>query len=535
MISLADQKRFSSDLRKFEHDPWGYVLWAYPWGEGKLKHKKPHNWQRDALCAMRDRMKDWGPNTKYMLDREADIAGNGNGKSAKNAWVMEWAMNTREMTRGFVTSGTADQLSSKFWPELNYWHSLNMAKHFFELTATAYYSTIPEYKFNWRVDMQPWSKSHPESGAGMHNAGGRIVKLFEESSQIPDEVWITSEGSNTDTYTEIIHHVNGNGTRNNGFFAEATFGNKAANWNAVSVDCRTVEGANTQLFDEWAKEYGEDSDFFRVHVKGMLARSSALQFIPGEFLELAEQRYVLWEPDDPLVMALDVAGGGDDYAVIRFRFGSDMRTFPPIRIPGSEVRDSTKLEAKVIDIFHNPRSYGLPRKPDVCVIDATGMGAPIANHLAAAGIKILPFIAAVTSPDKEGPGGDRLYRNMRAYAWGRLRDALRTHAAVDEDLFLRRDIRNQESTLDEQDKIMLVKKKTMKSMNLPSPDDGDAAAMLWAFHIPKLEAPKSAWEKMARDRNKGKAYSLRDKLKRNNSTRSRFVPGWTAEPERIAA
>ena len=81
MISLADQKALAKDLAKFEHDPWGYVLWAYPWGRKGtiLENQKPHKWQRDALCAMRDRMKGWGPKTQTMLDREADIAGNGNG------------------------------------------------------------------------------------------------------------------------------------------------------------------------------------------------------------------------------------------------------------------------------------------------------------------------------------------------------------------------------------------------------------------------------------------------------------------------
>jgi hypothetical protein len=54
----------------------------------------------------------------------------------------------------------------------------------------------------------------------------------------------------------------------------------------------------------------------------------------------------------------------------------------------------------------------------------------------------------------------------------------------------------------------------MKSMNLPSPNDGDAAAMLWAFHIEPIKAPKSAWEKTARGNQPAKGYSLKDKLKR---------------------
>lgn len=510
MISEADQRALITDLARFEHKPHKFVMWAFPWGKPGTplaNIKQPYKWQVDSLLAMERRMANWGPNTKVMLDREADIAGNGNGKSAKSVFKLLWAFTTRELTRGFVTSGTADQLTTKFWPELSKWHSLFIARHFFKLEATALFPIDPKYKLEWRVDMQPWNMSHPESGAGMHNAGRRIIKIFEESSQIPDPVWQTAEGSNTDTFTEIIHHVNGNGTRNNGWFADITFGAKAEKWVHNSVDCRTVENANTPLHDEWIKEYGLDSDFCRTHILGLLPRSSALQFIPTEFLEAAEQRTVTWQPDDPLVMFVDVARGGADWVVMRFRLGSDMRTFPPIRIPGVEVRDSTKLEAKIIDIFKNPKAYGLPRKPDYLGIDAVGIGGPIADHLHRMGLKVYQFIASAESPDPH-------YENMRAYAWAQFRDALKTHAAVDEDTFLRRDIKNQEGYITERDKWALVKKKTMRDLNIPSPDDGDSAAGLWAFHFEPIKRPRSVWEAAARGSQPAKAYSLADRLKR---------------------
>jgi hypothetical protein len=507
MISVADQKAMARDLARFEHDPWGFVLYAYPWGrkDSPLEHEKPRTWQKNALMAMRDRMKGWGPETASMIDRAANIAGNGNGKSALLAWILEWAMYTKDFTRGFVTAGTESQLLTKTMPEINRWHSLNIARHWFELTATAYFSAVPAEKLNYRFDIQPWNKSRPEGGAGLHNKGFRIVKLFDEASQIPDIVFETAEGSNTDTHTEIINQLFGNGTRNNGWFAEATFGTKAHAWNPVVVDCRTVEGAPMGLYDEWIKEYGIDSDFCRTHIRGLLPKSSALQFIPTEFLELGEEREAVWQPDDPLVMALDPARGGDDHSVMRFRLGWDARSFDPIRIPGSEVRDSSKLEAKVHDIYGNPRQYGLPRTPDVLIVDATGLGGPVANHLERMGYKVLQFVGAETSPDP-------VYANMRAYSWAKLRDALQRYLCVDEDPFLRRDIRNQEGTLNERDKVLLVKKKTMKSMNLPSPDDADTLAMLCAFHVPQIKAPKNAWEKNARDGQPKKAYSLKDRL-----------------------
>jgi hypothetical protein len=253
------------------------------------------------------------------------------------------------------------------------------------------------------------------------------------------------------------------------------------------------------------KEYGENSDFVRSHVRGLLPQSSALQFIPTEFLEKAEERDAVWQPDDPLVMVCDPARGGDDECVIQFWMGCDGRTFPKLVIPGSEIRDSLLLEAKIRDVYANPRRYQLPRAPDALILDATGLGGPIANHLAPH-FNVLQFVGAEASPDP-------IYANKRAYSWAKLRDALRNFAAVDEDPKLRRDIRNQESTLDGQDKVLLISKKVMKGLNLPSPDHGDTAAMRWAFFIPQIKAPKSAWEKTARGDKPQKAYSLKDRLK----------------------
>lgn len=508
MISAADARAMAEDLAKFEHDPWGFVKWAYPWGrEGSLKDEKPRTWQKKYLMEMRDRMAGWNKDTVSMIDLKATVAGNGNGKSALLAWLLEWAMYTKPFTRGYVTAGTEDQLLTKTMPEVSKWHHLNIAQDFFILTATAFFSSDPKQKLNYRFDIQAWNKSRPESGAGLHNKGLRVMKLFDESSQIPDAVFEVAEGANTDEKTEIIHHVFGNGTRSNGYFAEATFGNKAERWNPSSIDCRQVEGTNKALYAEWVKEYGEDSDFVRTHVRGLLPKSSALQFIPTKYLERAEAREAHWEMTDPLVMIIDPARGGEDDCVIRFAIGWDMRTFDPIRIPGSEIADTTKLEAKIQDVFNSYKNYGLPRKPDCIIIDAVGIGGPVANHLERMGHKVYQFRGSEASPDP-------IYANMRAYSWSKARDAMRDYLCLDTDFHIQRDIRNQESTLDAHEKVMMVKKSDMKKIGLPSPNDGDTIAMRCATYIPPIKTGQALWEKTGRGGQKAKPYSLKDKLKR---------------------
>ena len=43
-------KMLAEDLALFQHDPYGYVMWAFPWGEGQLRgFDGPRKWQKDFL------------------------------------------------------------------------------------------------------------------------------------------------------------------------------------------------------------------------------------------------------------------------------------------------------------------------------------------------------------------------------------------------------------------------------------------------------------------------------------------------------
>src|SRR5574343_343715 len=45
-------KELVKDIAEFTHDPLGYVLYAFPWGQGTLKDKYPDDWQIDILKAV---------------------------------------------------------------------------------------------------------------------------------------------------------------------------------------------------------------------------------------------------------------------------------------------------------------------------------------------------------------------------------------------------------------------------------------------------------------------------------------------------
>ena len=266
-------------LGALTHDPLAFVYFAYPWGEPGTPLEDmegPDEWQIQILKDIGEQLKK-GKDLQTAI-QEAVASGHGIGKSALISWLIHFAISTHENTRGVVTANTEGQLRTKTWPELSKWHNMFIAKDLFTYTATAIFSSDKNYEKTWRIDAIPWSKNSPESFAGLHNQGNRILVLFDEASAIDDVIWEVTEGALTDANTEIIWCAFGNPTRNSGRFREC-FRKYRKFWNTYQIDSRTVKISNKAKIEEWLEAYGEDSDFFKVRVRGVFPSASDLQFI----------------------------------------------------------------------------------------------------------------------------------------------------------------------------------------------------------------------------------------------------------------
>ena len=270
----------------FTHDPLGFVVSCFPWGQGELaNYTGPDEWQKNVLKHIGEELRN-GVKSEQEVIREAVASGNGVGKSAMVSWIILWAISTHEDTRGVVTANTETQLRSKTWPEVTKWHRLFLGKDLFEVTATSIFSSQKDHEKTWRIDAIPWSKENPEAFAGLHNQGKRILVIFDEASAILDEIWRVTEGAVTDANTEIIWCVFGNPTRNTGKFYDC-FNSQKKFWNTLQLDSRTVKISNKVTLNQWVEEYGEDSDFVKVHVRGLFPMSEDNQLISRELAEEA--------------------------------------------------------------------------------------------------------------------------------------------------------------------------------------------------------------------------------------------------------
>ena len=456
MAASAYESQLRADIGSYFHDPLKYALYNWP----KLDLRQ---WQVEYFLEVAGRLKD----NPYEPIQTATASGHGIGKGCCGAILVHWAISTREMTRGVVTANTDTQLRTKTWPELAKWHGMARNEHWFTCTATSLYH--PRHEKNWRVDAIPWSETNTEAFAGLHNQGSRIVLWFDEASAIHDRIWEVSEGALTDEQTEILWIAKGNPTRTVGRFKDC-FGRFKHRWITRHIDARTVEGTNKVQLAKYIDDYGEDSDFARVRVRGLFPRASAMQFIDSDLVEQAAKRPALHGLRDPLIMSVDVARGGADEYVIAYRRGMDARSIPWVCIPGSETRDSTKVIAKIVDLAVNsPPAL----RPDAIFVDETGIGGPIVDRLRQLLGDLMPVYGVAFS----GASRDKKLANARMFIWWQMREAFRTGLAIPDDTELHTQLTAPEFHHDKHDKLILEDKDAMRERIGVSPDRADALAI----------------------------------------------------------
>ena len=488
MLAAADVEMVLDDLASFECDPLGFVLWAFPWGEkgtSLADDDGPELWQRELLERVGAKLRA-GRDLGVVIEEDVS-AGHGVGKSAIVAWLILWAVSTFEDTRGVVTANTDTQLRTKTWAELGKWHQLFIARDLFTLTATAIYSVDKGSDKTWRVDMIPWSTERSEAFAGLHNKGKRVIVIFDEASAIDDVIWDVTEGALTDEGTQIIWCRFGNPTRTSGQFHRRCTRPRRNHY--TRVDSRTVRFTNKAQIQSWIDEYGDDSDFVRVRVKGQFPRVGTSNFISAELVEDARRRthgfsaYEGW----PLILSIDPARFGDDSTIITLRQG--------VKVHWQRVLagyDGIDVAGRVQEICRE--------EPDILVIvyDAIGNGADLDSALRRIpGLpKLVPVMWGIPAHDS------KQYTNLRSECWGRMRDWLATGDIPDDDGLVN-ELTSLDYGYDAAFRIQLQSKKDMKRSGFSSPDKADSLALSFVMEAVQLKGAASAHKPARRARGVG--------------------------------
>ena len=270
-------------LSTCQRDPLRFVTHGFPWLDANAllaQHAGPDVWQTALLRTIGDHLSS----SRESL-RLAVASGHGIGKSALAAWLILWFIATRPQPQIVVTANTGSQLATKTWRELAKWLNMSVCSEAYHWTATRLYHKL--FQATWFAAAVPWRADRPEAFAGTHEQ--HVLVLMDEASAIDDVIWETTEGAMTTQGSLWIAF--GNPTRATGRFRECFDGGRFAHrWKTFKVDSRTAKMADQKQIGNWITDYGEDSDFVRVRVRGEFPRQAVGQFISEEDIKNAESR-----------------------------------------------------------------------------------------------------------------------------------------------------------------------------------------------------------------------------------------------------
>lgn len=486
--------QLAEDMGDFFGDPLGWAMYAFDWENDPSIQivEMPPKYQKrfglrygldDWACEMLDdwgekiRQNDFDGKTPAPPFLQAISSGHGIGKSCITAIIILFIMSTRPHAKGIVTATTSSQLQTKTWAELGKWLKKCVTSHWFDYTngkGNMHISHV-DYPESWRCDGQTCREENSEAFAGNHSVNSSPFYIFDEASGVPDKIWEVAEGGMTDG--EPFWFAFGNPTRNTGRFREC-FRRFRHRWNNRIVDSRDVKITNKDKLNEWLNDYGLESDFFKVRVRGLFPSQSTKQFIPEDLVRQSMDKEIL--PAQycfaPIIITCDPAWDGDDALVIAVRQGLCFKILDVL-----PKNDNDMYIAQMI------AGYEDQFNADAVFIDG-GYGTGIVSGGKTLG-RLWRLVWFSEKPIDNG------YLNKRAEMWGGIKAWLKDGGKIpnDEDLFM--DLTSPETVARMDGKIQLESKADMKKRGLPSPNKADCLALSFAYPVVKKEFIQDDYEK----------------------------------------
>jgi hypothetical protein len=466
-------------------DPLAFVRLAYDWGQPGTplaNYDGPDIWQVEVLedIGRQVRARKFNGRDPVLPIRIAISSGHGVGKSSLMAWLVDWIMSTRPRCQGTITANTFDQLEQRTWAAVQRWTKLCVTASWFEVNSRIMYRH--GFREQWKCSPQSCAEENSEAFAGQHAADSTSFYGFDESSAVPDKIWEVAEGGLTDGESFIVCF--GNPTRNSGAFHRAVFGAQRERWTTWIIDARTCAFPNKELIQQFIDDYGEDSDFVRVRVRGLPPNADELQYIDQTRIVQAQrnQSYVLQH--EPLIAGVDVSGGGAAWTVCMFRRGFDARAIKPITLTGEQTTANERQ--LVIDTLAN----ALVEHPITAMFVDSAFGAPIVDRLRRMGY------THVHEVNFGAMSSDAYCENARAAMWSAMKTWLPKGAIDHQDHRLATELAAPGFHLNKKNKLVLESKAEMARRGVASPDRADALALTFAMPVRISQRQRAGWAKL---------------------------------------
>ncbi len=441
--------------------------------DGKRFLQRLEYWRRDWAQAVEDFFR-FEPG-EYITDQQREVlssvqrpgshttirSGHGTGKTTTLSWIVLLGVTLYKDCKIPCTAPTAHQLNDILWSEIALWHSKMhpWLRNQIEITSDTV-RMIHAGKAPQFAVARTARRENPDALQGFH--AKNTIYVVDEASGVPEEVFAPMEGALSTSGSRIV--LAGNPVRTSGYFYN-THNKFRATYSRIRLNGEESPLISEEQIMRYKSRYGEDSDEYRIRVLGEFPLSNRNQLIPRAVAEAAVKRAVGRNQYQylPKVMGIDVSYEGNDSTSVMLRQG------PVLRKLGSwkHIED--------MDLANLVTFWVREEKVEKVFVDI-GWGGGVIALLRQAGAPVVPvnFGSRSRSPR---------YADKRTEMWCEMAEWLK-EGSIPDDVDLIEDLigpdifRNTGNM-----KLKLEDKKSMAKRGLPSPDDGDAAALTFAYPL----------------------------------------------------
>ena len=391
--------------------------------------------------------------------RRVSVVGcNGAGKDWTATRVILWWMNTRAPAKVIVTGPTTRQVKAIIWRELRTAYKNSAQPLLGTVRRTALYE-VDDDSF-----AEGFASNSPFNLQGNHSPNMLVV--------------VTEAHAVKNNYMDALLRLNpnlilmtGNPFGDEGEFYDSHH-SKREKYRAIQISAHdtpnikegraVIPGMITrQDVDDRKADWGEDSSNYINSILGEFTENPDNVVVPLAAAREAAERHI--EPEGEVIVACDVARGGNDKTVVVKRQGGDVQIVHSQR--GNDLMQVTGILKRYCEDNH----------VDTLVVDDVGIGAGVVDRLREQGIPPVGRLIAFNGGGR--PNDAEHFCNRSAEVWWTMREryiegsisAPRSEALIGQ-------VAGRKYAIKSNGRIQLQRKR-----NIPgSPDEADALAMTFA-------------------------------------------------------
>lgn len=384
-------------------------------------------------------------------------SGTGTGKTSLSAWVITWFLVFHTDCKSLCTSPSSSQLFDNLWAECAKWIDVMppIFKDQYKWMSDTIKINGSENRFAIARTARP---EKPEALQGAH--ADNMLYIIDEASGVAQKVFEVAEGGLSTPDTRVL--LMSNPTRADGYFYDC-FNKNRKFWQCFTLNGEESPRVSREYIENSKAKYGEDSDFYRIRIKGEFPLASDDTLIRLCDIEAAIDRDIA-DNSTEKIAGLDIARYGKDACAIVIRHGNVIHHIDMWRN-----KDTMETCGKVKQMY-------LEKMFTKINVDVIGMGSGVADRLIEMGIPTCPINVAECSAMSEK------FVRLRDELWWKARELFNNKLSrIEPKTNYKDDLIGELSCikyrLTSDGKIKIETKDEMKKRGLESPNIADALCL----------------------------------------------------------